>query len=117
MSEHTGLRLRIFDQIRAERERQIEKEGFTAEHDAQRHADGGLGWAAACYAAPGPLFDHQEQEIAPFDSPWDKRAKHSRGRQLVIAGALIVAELERLHLTKRGEDAAKELERELLAEA
>ena len=32
----------------------------------------------------------------PWDSQWDKRAKHDKQRSLVIAGALIAAELDRV---------------------
>lgn len=35
----------------------------------------------------------------PWDSQWDKRAKHDKQRSLIIAGALIAAELDRLNNT------------------
>ena len=88
--------------IEAERVRQVEKEGWTQAHD-DSHKDGQLADAAACYAATessvmyasegGMMYDLWP---ANWDRKWNKRSKHDRRRQLVIAGALIVAELERL---------------------
>lgn len=89
------------EMIAEERRRQIEEEGWTAEHDEQ-HADGELAWAAVCYAAPRDVYKHEEfNGVHSFRDPWpwrywDKREKHDRIRQLVIAGALIAAELDRL---------------------
>ena len=81
--------------IAQERNRQIRKEGWTPLHDRKVHDGGGLAVVAACYAVnklPGPKI-----EIPfPWDEQWDKREKHDRKRSLVIAGALIAAELDRL---------------------
>jgi len=84
--------MRGIELIYAERERQINAEGWTFEHDDQ-HDDGELAMAAACYAAwpQDTLYG-----LWPFDAEWDKRKKHDRIRQLTIAGALIAAELDRL---------------------
>jgi hypothetical protein len=99
-------REKIIQAIWKERERQVEKEGWTPEHDA--HAtDGSLGLAAACYAAGERIYvaDSSDGNFAgvdpawPFAPEWDKRGKHDRKRQLVIAAALIVAELERLEIS------------------
>lgn len=109
--------MNAIDLIRQERERQQSVEGWTREHDSE-HDGGELAMAAACYAAPEPVYIHREAEIGalvnsgdrgdrrlrragyyhawPWDEEWDKRNKHDRQRQLVIAGALIVAELDRL---------------------
>lgn len=81
-----------------ERQRQIEI-GWTLEHDDQ-HVKGEIAWAAVCYAAPGEVRRHVSP-YAHFDPwPWepeaDKRDKHDRLQQLTIAGALIIAELDRL---------------------
>lgn len=108
--------------IKAERERQKSTEGWSEEHDDQ-HEDNELALAAVCYAAPTkeikaklwrPLECNCREAGCPHESPfgetvkeqwvdpwpwsvnWDKRDKHDREKQLVIAGALIVAELERL---------------------
>lgn len=45
------------ERIAAERTRQIEREGYTPEHD-DTHDGGELALAAACYAAAGPAV-HQ----------------------------------------------------------
>lgn len=103
--------------IQQERQRQVSVEDWTAEHDSE-HVNGELAKAAACYASPEPIYVHREAEVSyfvnsgdrgdrrllpagyydawPWDEQWDKRQRHDRVRQLVIAGALIVAELERL---------------------
>lgn len=105
--------------ITAERQRQIEREGWTPEHDDE-HANSELAWAAVCYAAPKPVrallptqvrpcgcrsVDECRHNIFrceryrdpwPWDAEWDKRGKHDRLRQLAIAGALIAAEIDRL---------------------
>lgn len=101
------------DDIVAERARQIAAEGWTAEHDDQ-HDDGQLALAAACYAAPVPIrcewpvsdgarsagegsaaFPPTEWLDAwPWEQKWWKPG--DRRRMLVKAGALIVAEIDRL---------------------
>lgn len=106
-----------------ERKRQIEKEGWDAEHDKE-HSEQELAWAAVCYAAPTTVtaskfkkmgqwncgcrswgecccdYFYKEFENAldpwPWDGEWDKREKHDRLRQLAIAGALIAAEYDRI---------------------
>jgi hypothetical protein len=95
------------DLIVAERKRQIEKEKFDSTHDSQ-HESKELAWAAVCYAAPEPIY-RCELPFGPragytftdpwpdwWDPEWDKREKHSDIRRLVIAGALIAAEIDRL---------------------
>lgn len=79
--------------IAAERRRQIEVEGWTPEHDAA-HDMGELARAAICYA--DPLNEVREQPPAkwPWSSEWWR--PKDRRRDLVRAGALIVAEIERL---------------------
>lgn len=89
----------------AERQRQVSAEGWTAEHD-DAHISGELAGAAACYARhvngrqwvyPGDP-ERYELEEAPLDWPWDDawwKPKSPRS-DLVRAGALILAEIERL---------------------
>ena len=110
MTKQTGI-----ERIAAERQRQIDQEGWTPEHDEQ-HKHGELAMAAALYASPSPVFariDRQDGGVL-FEDPWpwwytnscaqrggptkawDKRATHPRLRQLEIAGALIAAEIDRL---------------------
>lgn len=116
MSEiKTGVEL-----ISAERQRQIEVEGWTAEHDAE-HDAGELAMAAACYAAPEKIYIVRDFANAihfvdpwPFEDRWDKRygygdengnvlpdpITYSNDEQidlLVKAGALIAAEIDRLN--------------------
>ena len=80
--------------VLAERRRQIESEGWTARFDDERNG-GELACAAACYAFnaayPGSRLLHS---FWPWSDSWWK-PKDAR-RDLVKAGALILAELERL---------------------
>lgn len=84
------------DMIQAERARQKTSEGYTARHDAA-HDQGELGWAAAHYAAPGPVVHEENGALVwPFGGACDKKQKHDRIRQLTIAGAFCAAEIDRL---------------------
>lgn len=94
----TGIEL-----IADERQRQIEVEGWTKEHDAQ-HKDCELVKAAICYADPN-IYYHQENRIMRYRIPnkfWPKQwdihwfKPTDRIRDLVKAGALIAAEIDRL---------------------
>lgn len=101
----TGIQL-----IAAERQRQIEKERWTPEHDDQ-HTDETLPLVAALYAAPCDLFEADIEAVggkilgisfndpwpASWDDCWDRRQDFDRKRQLIVAGALIAAELDRLN--------------------
>lgn len=94
--------------IAQERQRQIHKEGFDAEHD-DHHTDMSMAMAAAWYAAPCEIYrfayptdsisDRELEEAWPtsWDESWDKKELHDRIKQLQIAGALIAAEIERLY--------------------
>lgn len=81
--------------IAAERQRQIESEGWTPEHDDE-HGDGEIAAAAACYASPAwsRMRSHQPPLLWPWDEQWWKPG--DRIRELVKAGALIAAEIDRL---------------------
>lgn len=85
--------------IAAERQRQIEQKGWSEEHD-DSHCFGQLAAAASCYAAPTNfrLMDPNRDE--PMAWPWArydwKPSPNDRKKELVKAGALIVAEIERL---------------------
>lgn len=106
--------------IAKERQRQIEVEGYTPEHD-DKHSLCDLALAAALYATPILLYEKREHaNIIEFVDPWpwdqrfDKRPhsgnviqpnesndpyhrnRSKRIRQLEIAGALIAAEIDRL---------------------
>lgn len=83
--------------VLAERRRQIEVEGWTPEHDDE-HNHGELALAASCYAEQGPEPYGVDYPAIPVRWPWDAdwwRPRDYR-RNLVKAGALILAEIERL---------------------
>jgi hypothetical protein len=91
------------DDVLAERQRQISEEGWTPEHDDE-HVNGELAQAAACYADYSVLGEDMIIELSddgkpvpggwPWASSWWK-PKDPRS-DLVRAGALILAEIERL---------------------
>ncbi|WP_229520066.1 hypothetical protein [Massilia oculi] len=80
--------------VLAERKRQVEQEGWTPAHDDQYDGDE-LSLAAACYALAG---DGGKFFPAPDYWPWDPNWwKPTTDRQnLIKAGALVLAEIERL---------------------
>ena len=89
--------------VLAERQRQIDVEGWTPEHDDE-HDIGELAIAAACYvtAAPEGFSDIvQWPWAAKWWKPGDPR------RNLVKAGALILAEIERLDRAAAAERATQ----------
>lgn len=90
----TGIEL-----IAAERRRQVEKEGWSESHD-DGHDEGALACAAACYAMPAEcrlMKQHRNVPIAwPWYDEWWKPTPNDRVRELVKAGALIAAEIDRL---------------------
>ena len=78
-----------------ERRRQVEKEGWTPEHDDE-HRRGELACAAACYAEAA---GRRHPKALPLTAwPWDIGfwKPSTPTRMLEKAGALILAELERL---------------------
>lgn len=82
--------------IADERQRQIESEGWTPEHDDE-HDNGDLAKAAACYAVGEEVRSSTTGfALWPWHADWWKPAPDNRRRELVKAGALIVAEIERL---------------------
>lgn len=80
--------------VARERMRQVQGEGWTPEHD-DIHSDGELAEAAVCYALPTPPGDGASPELWPWDESWWKPGG-GRVRQLVKAGALICAEIDRV---------------------
>lgn len=104
------------ERIATERQRQIDDENWTPEHDDD-HFNQSLAKAAACYAAPSLVYTyiHGKQgasikELWPWEEKWDKRVGRSpyakpahnadeldaRIRDLEKAGALCAAEIDRL---------------------
>lgn len=103
------------DLIATERQRQIKSEGYDIKQDFEFNANGELAGAAGCYianainkldtsenlAARFQIFqrdeiDPQWKDAWPWAPEFDKRLRHHDLRSLVIAGALIAAEIERL---------------------
>lgn len=104
---------RQISDIRAERQRQMTEEGFTAHHDDQY--DGGeLAAAGACYAlsAAHASYSHDGDVLReppaawPWDASWWKPT--NARRDLVKAGALIVAELGKIDRQAAAEAATTE---------
>ncbi|CAI1069031.1 Uncharacterised protein [Serratia fonticola] len=95
MGPNLTLRPALVDVV-AERQRQISAEGWTPEHD-DGHASGSIAHAAGCYALNGH-DEFCEPGYAPEYWPWDFSdwKPTSYRRNLVKAGALILAEIERL---------------------
>lgn len=83
--------------VLAERHRQVEAEGWTPEHDDE-HCAGEMATAAGLYALHAHSNDPTKRLMAPGHWPWDYRwwKAGAPRRMLVKAGALILAELERL---------------------
>lgn len=98
--------------IAAERQRQIDTEGWTPTHDDE-HGKGELLLAAVCYAAPEQVFVRRDyasgiqfRDPWPWSAHWDKRphdgnilrrpSPEEHIRMLEKAGALIAAEIDRL---------------------
>ena len=99
--------------IARERRRQVSVEGWTAEHDDE-HKNGEMADAAACYALTSLKRSFTALRItwshlrfAPvdliwavwpekWDEDWWKPSPRKRVRELVKAGALIAAEIDRL---------------------
>ncbi len=81
--------------IKAERQRQIEKEGWTPQHD-DAHTDGALVDAAAAYISQAG--GHNWSGDVPHEWPWEAEGWRPTTplRDLVKAGALIAAEIDRL---------------------
>jgi hypothetical protein len=119
------MRLSGIERIAAERQRQVEKEGWTAKHD-DSHDKGQLLMAAIAYAdcnevqlIQGNKVVIQDQRFdrviyrdpwpEDWDSDWDKRHKHDAIKRLTIAGALIAAEIDRLLRSVEPEEAPETL--------
>lgn len=92
VGEQNGVSL-----IAAERERQCFAEGWTAEHD-DKHCHSELALAAVCYATPRRLRNRFSMfsTVWPWDSEYWKPTPDDRIKELVKAGALIAAEIDRL---------------------
>lgn len=92
--------------VLAERQRQVTAEGWTTEHDDSHHT-GEIALAAGCYAmyahhpdyyGTGPR-ENRVPRMWPWAEKWWKQAPPRR--MLVKAGALILAEIERIDRARR----------------
>lgn len=81
--------------VLAERKRQVAAEGWTPGHDDE-YEHGELADAAGCYALSSELFDCAGEPPRPWPWPDEWWKPTNRRRDLVKAGALILAEIERL---------------------
>jgi hypothetical protein len=97
---------KAMEDICLERQRQVASEGWTEEHDAHHNSAGQLSAAAMCYCMAAttaeriPSTTPEQYKATPIASFWPWKAswwkpKDPR-RDLVRAGALIIAEIERL---------------------
>ncbi len=92
----------VIEEIAAERQRQIDQEGWTPEHDDE-HADGEMAKAAGVYALSAGYYNGPPNRIMQMWWPWDRHWWKTAGgprRMLIKAAALIVAETERLDRVK-----------------
>jgi hypothetical protein len=88
--------------VLAERQRQVNAEGYEPEHDDE-HVNGEIGAMAAFYAMPDGARDWPATETGYGETfgeaikpeGWEGKTGDRR-RELVKAGALILAEIERL---------------------
>ena len=105
--------------IADERQRQINVEGWKPAHDAL-HTDESIACAAACYATPHSERDELgwcgQQTFTKSPGLWKwhptgwKPTPDNRIKELVKAGALIVAEIERLQNSTNDEESVAEIE-------
>lgn len=94
----TGIEL-----IATERQEQIEKHNRTIEDDAKKNDKMQLSFGAALLCCPDPKgmgFDPNSNEGKPenWDQKiWNKMMSKSYKERLIIAGALVAAEIDRLN--------------------
>lgn len=81
--------------VLAERKRQVTADGWTPGHDDE-YEHGELADAAGCYALSSELFDCAGEPPRPWPWPDEWWKPTNRRRDLVKAGALILAEIELL---------------------
>jgi hypothetical protein len=92
---HAGADTEAARDVLAERRRQVESEGWTPEHD-NAHATGEMAQAAAAYAMTAD--SRIQSDWIPGNWPWSTHwwRPTTIRRNLVKAGALILAEIERI---------------------
>ena len=93
--------------IAQERQRQIEEERYSTQEDVLYWADQQLVRAAVCYALPQADRWARGVNATPAYWPWGEKfwkpTPNDRIRELVKAGALIAAEIDRLQAIQKQE--------------
>lgn len=88
----TGIEL-----IAAERQEQIEKHHYTIDFDLKMNRECQLAYAAERLCVPElDIYNYQEPK-GWSESLWDKMTSKPYMDRLIIAGALIAAEIDRLN--------------------
>ena len=97
--------------IARERERQKVVEGYTDEHDDHEHDVGDLARAGLCYENATP--DAAQRHSTPYGFPWAAQWWKPKDRlsNLIRAGALYQAEIDRL--SRKLNDMARLIDQEL----
>ena len=98
----TAAKTKALADVAAERARQVEKLGWTHEHDKGHDNDRALSRAAACYALANPRsgdsgpfwITHLRTPSQVWPYRWEWKPKDRR-TNLVRAAALLIAEIER----------------------
>jgi hypothetical protein len=93
--------------IHDERRRQIFREGYVPEHDDE-HQGGELAGAALAYLLDALGDDRGARDNVPWGAEWFK--PKDRKSNLVRAGALIAAELDRIQRAEAARAGCSELE-------
>lgn len=94
-------RVEIMAAVAAEREVVLSND-HDLEVNVSWHDDGSIAWAAACYAAPGTVYEWRGRgpNVDPAfpwsDDPRPLNHGKDRVRDLIKAAALCIAEIERL---------------------
>lgn len=83
--------------IAIERARQVAVEEFPIQHDLNEHNQGQLSSAAICYVLSSLGLHYEARANWPWESEWFK--PKTPIRDLVRAGALIAAEIDRRQAT------------------
>lgn len=98
--------LRARNDVLAERQRQMDQEGWTAAHDDE-HQNGQMAAAAAAYALSGSQAMPSGNTTPPWFWPWSAKwwKPTNPRRDLVKAAALLIAEIERLDRIEESQNA------------
>jgi hypothetical protein len=88
--EMRNKRFALLDEVLNERIRQINKHGYTEEHDDE-HTDGSIADAAAHYAST-----KDDSGLWPWDAQYDKKSSKTRREQCMASMAMLMSEVERI---------------------